>query len=149
MPYDDYTLTIEDVSKRLNKSVRTIHRYKDGGRLTFVVGTTQGNPLYFSSREVMALAKDLYPNLATQSAMPEPEFWDRVERVERLINILEGNPLLERFLKMAGEAANSDARSDLEDAIQALSHVEQRRIKLDNRELGQILIRLGNAMLKS
>ncbi|MFN3432039.1 MAG: helix-turn-helix domain-containing protein, partial [Candidatus Sericytochromatia bacterium] len=77
MDKQDFTLTIEDVSKRLNKSTRTIHRYKDTGKLSYIVGATQGNPLFFSRSEVDALTKELYPALATVNAPPvDPRFWD-------------------------------------------------------------------------
>src|SRR3989338_1334082 len=76
---DDYTLTIEEVSLRLNKSTRTIHRYKDSGRLSYRAGTTQGNPLLFSKAEVEALERELSPRASSSGPWADPRFWERME----------------------------------------------------------------------
>jgi hypothetical protein len=147
MTREDYTLTIEDASKRLNKSVRTIHRYKDSGRLSFVVGATQGNPLFFSRREVTELARELYPNLAPAANNGENEFWDRLERVERSVSLIERNPLLERLLMLAGGTMADAGQGELADALQQLADLEQRKEPVDSKVLGQLLVRLGHALL--
>jgi hypothetical protein len=79
-------LSIEEAAQRLNKSIRTIHRYKDAGRLTYVVGPSQGNPLYFSRVEVAALAQALYPR--TNAPVGDPQLEERLGRVERTLEAL-------------------------------------------------------------
>lgn len=117
MQENDYTLTLDDVSRRLNKSPRTIQRYKGGGRLTSVVAATQGNPLLFSRSEVEALAGELYPSLRPSEG--DPQFWDRLERLERLVNVLEENPLIERVLRL-GHVVPLEAMSpEIEEALRA------------------------------
>ena len=143
---NDYTLTIEEVSKRLNKSVRTVHRYKDNGKLSFRIGTTQGNPLFFSRSEVEALARELYPNLAPPPAMQDPAFWERLERVEKLLSLFERNPLLERLLTLSGGQTNPGGREEVEDALQRLVDLERAGQSVDRRELGEVLIRLGKSL---
>jgi hypothetical protein len=148
---DDYTLTIEDVSKRLNKSVRTIHRYKDSGRLSYVVGSTQGNPLFFSRGEVDELARELYPSLAVpaDSAPVDPRFWDRLDRLERLLSVLERNPLLDRVVSMARTMQTDAANQEFEEALQQLATLEQDGQQVDRHELGRALVRLGSALLNA
>lgn len=149
MAKDDYALSIEDVSKRLNKSVRTIHRYKDSGKLSFRVGTTQGNPLYFSKSEVESLARELYPNLAPQTPLSDPDFWDRLERVERLLSLFERNPLLERLLLLSNGAVSDESRLQIEQALKQLSDLHRSDPAIDRQELGRVLVRLGNNLLES
>lgn len=149
MARDDYTLTIDDVSKRLNKSTRTIHRYKDSGRLSFVVGATQGNPLFFSASEVDELAKALYPTLVPAQATPpvDPKFWDRLERLESLLAVLERNPLLDRVVSMAKGMQTDAANQEFEEALQQLAALEANGQHVDRQELGRVLVRLGSALL--
>lgn len=85
---DDHTLSIDEVARLLNKSIRTIHRYKDGGRLSFVVGTTQGNPIRFSRREVEKLALALRQQPIDEPADPDASLSERLERVERRLERL-------------------------------------------------------------
>lgn len=148
MAKDDYTLTIDEVSKRLNKSTRTIHRYKDSGRLSFVVGATQGNPLFFSRSEVDALARELYPTLVAAPEAPvDPRFWDRLERLESLLSVLERNPLLDRVVSMAQGMQTDAANHEFEDALQQLAALEGNGQHVDRHELGRVLVRLGSALL--
>ena len=150
MPRDDYSLTIEDASKRLNKSIRTIHRYKDAGRLSYVVGATQGNPLYFSRGEVEELAQELYPHLKPAAAgNAETDFWDRLERVERAVALIERNPLLERLLVLAGGHMPEDGRGEVAEALQQLAALEQSGQTADPQVLGALLVQLGNALIAS
>lgn len=149
MARDDYTLTIDDVSKRLNKSTRTIHRYKDSGRLSFVVGATQGNPLFFSASEVDDLARALYPTLVPAQGAPpvDPKFWDRLERLESLLSVLERNPLLDRVVSMAKGMQTDAANQEFEEALQQLAALEANGQHVDRQELGRVLVRLGSALL--
>jgi hypothetical protein len=145
----DFTLTIDDVSKRLNKSTRTIHRYKDTGKLSYVVGASQGNPLFFSRSEVEALAKELYPAMASVSAAPvDPRFWDRLEHLERLLAVLERNPLLDRVVTMARTLDGGGVTNqEFEEALQQLAALEANGQQVDRHELGRVLVRLGSALL--
>jgi hypothetical protein len=147
MTRDDFTLTIEDASKRLNKSVRTIHRYKDSGRLSFLVGATQGNPLFFSRQQVTELAHELYPNLAPAADAADSAFWGRLERVERSVALIERNPLLERLLMLAGGPTAQAGRGEMADALQQLADLESRKEPVDPKVLGELLVRLGTALL--
>jgi len=142
----DYVLPIEEVAKRLNKSVRTIHRYKDGGRLSFEFGETQGNPLLFSRKEVEQLREELYPNLAP-SPPGEDAFWGRLERVERLLGVLEANPLLERLVSGPVSDLEAPARAQVETALAELGAAPRGTASLSRRELGLMLVRLGQALL--
>jgi hypothetical protein len=148
---DDYTLTIEEVSRRLNKSTRTIHRYKDGGKLSFVMGTTQGNPLFFSRSEVEALALELYPAMQPATGVPaaDPKFWDRLDRLEKLLGVLERNPLLERVVSMARGLQDENANQEFEEALQQLAALEGSGNLVDRQELGRVLVRLGSALLNA
>jgi hypothetical protein len=148
---DDYVLTIEEVARRLNKSIRTVHRYKDNGRLTFQVGATQGNPLYFSRSEVEGLARELYPHLPVAAVAPDPMLWERLDRVERLLGVLESNPLLERLLAPTAhvDGNGSASRSDAEATLRELAGLERDGHPVDRHELGRILVRLGNTLLNS
>jgi hypothetical protein len=145
---DDYTLTIEEVSQRLNKSTRTIHRYKDNGRLTFVVGATQGNPLYFSRTEVEALAQALFPSLKPATEAGDPSFWSRLERLEKLLAVLEHNPLLDRVVSMA-RGLPGQANPEVEEALQQLASLEGAGGHVDRQALGRVLVRLGSALLNT
>jgi hypothetical protein len=147
MPRDDYTLSIEEVAKRLNKSVRTVHRYKDGGRLSFVTGATQGNPLFFSRSEVDELARELFPSLAQPAATADGQFWEKLDRMERLLAVLEQNPALEQALTTAG-APKPDQRHELELMIERLIRPGGSARRIDNRELGRLLVRLGNMLME-
>lgn len=150
MPKNDYALTIEEVSHRLNKSTRTIHRYKDSGRLTFVTGQTQGNPLFFSRDEVEALARELYPNLQPAvGAAVDPRFWDRLDRLERLLGVLERNPLLERVVTMSRGLQPESANQEFEEALQQLVALEEAGGQVDRHALGRALVRLGSSLLNS
>lgn len=148
---DDYTLGIDEVSKRLNKSVRTIHRYKDSGRLSFVVGPSQGNPLFFSRTEVEALARELLPNhnLGTSASDSgvDSRFRERLERVERLLARLEANPAFEQLLARTNDV--TPASGPRMDAMLAdLTRLEGESLGLDNKALGRLLIRLGSILLE-
>jgi hypothetical protein len=143
----DFTLTIEQVSKRLNKSVRTIHRYKNSGKLSFVIGETQGNPLYFSVSEVEALARELYPQLAPAAPAAEP-FWERLERIEQVLAMFQQNPLFERLLSASGAAGDTASRGHLVEALERLAAL-QRGEAVDRRELGTLLISVGNSLIAS
>ncbi|HEY9722901.1 MAG TPA: helix-turn-helix domain-containing protein [Oscillatoriaceae cyanobacterium] len=157
MDQNDYVMTIEQVSKRLNKSVRTIHRYKDSGKLTVVVGESQGNPLFFSESEVEALAHELYPNF--QPSMPE-NLGERLERVERVLSLLEGNPKFEKLSNSKSDSvaearhevrqalAQLKARQETREALRMLRAFE-RGEEVDSEALGQLLIRLGNQVLEA
>lgn len=148
MAQDDYTLTIEAVSKRLNKSTRTIHRYKDSQKLSYVVGTSQGNPLFFSRSEVEALARELYPAAAPAATDAEAPFWQRLERLERLLDVLERNPLLDQVVTMARSVqTDMAANKEFEDALQQLAELESARAPVDRVALGRTLVRLGSALL--
>lgn len=151
MANDDYTLTIEEVSRRLNKSTRTIHRYKDSGRLTFVVGASQGNPLFFSRGEVDALVRELYPNVQPVPEAPavDPRFWDRLERLEQLLSVLERNPLLDQVVSMARSLQDETANQEFEEALQQLAALEAQGKAVDRRDLGRVLVRLGSALLNA
>ena len=140
---NDYTLTVDEVSKRLNKSVRTIHRYKDSGKLTFVVGSTKGNPLLFSRSEVESLARTLYP-VPTSS---EADFQERLARVERLLALVEQNPLLEHLVNTTRETADRSTWILLAEVLQQLTETEPG--KFDRQALGMLLIQLGNSLLSS
>lgn len=142
MDRDDYVLTIEQVSKRLNKSVRTIHRYKDSGKLSFRVGETQGNPLFFSEHEVEALRGELYPHFAPTGA---DGLGERLERVERVLGVLERNPFFERVLAAQQPAIAEDDFDAARGALDALARGEA----IDREALGRLLIRLGNQLLDS
>jgi hypothetical protein len=145
---EDYTLSIDDAARRLNKSVRTIHRYKDGGRLSFITSTTQGNPLYFSRSEVEELARELFPNPSPAVSAGDSPFWDRLERVERLVAVLEHNPMLEQVLAIANTTAKSHQRDGLEDLLaQLVKPADAGTQPIDNKELGRLLVRLGNLLL--
>jgi exonuclease VII small subunit len=146
MAPDDFTLTVEEVSKRLNKSVRTVHRYKDAGRLSFRVGTTHGNPIYFSLREVEQLARELYPNMPAAAPPADPDFLAKLDKVERVLSLLEGNPALDLLLKQLANsgAAPEDALAELSRQVQA---IERAPAALDRKALGQLLIRLGQALV--
>ena len=147
MATDDYTLTIEEVSKRLSKSTRTIHRYKDSGRLSFRVGHTQGNPLFFSRAEVEALALELYPSLQPPPQAIDPLFWERLERLERLLGVLERNPLLDRIVTMARGLHGEKTSQEFEEALQQLAALEEKGTQVESQELGRVLVRLGSALL--
>jgi hypothetical protein len=145
---DDYTLSIEEVSKRLNKSIRTIHRYKDSGRLSFIVGTSQGNPLFFSRSEVDSLAYELYPNLAPAAVEPnvDPLFWDRLQRVERLLAIMEANPAFEQMLAQVDHGKPTQELR-IEETLSELLRLENGKQKVDNKALGQLLNKLSHLLL--
>lgn len=145
---DDYTLTIDEVSKRLNKSTRTIHRYKDSGKLTYVIGNSQGNPLFFSRTEVEELARELYPSLQP-TATPDPQFWNRLERLERLLGVLERNPLLDRVVSLARGLEGDVQNQEFEEALQQLAAMEAQGQDVDRHAFGRVLVRLGSAMLNS
>jgi hypothetical protein len=150
MKAQDYTLTIEDVSKRLNKSTRTIHRYKDSGRLSHVVGASQGNPLFFSRSEVDRLAHELYPSLAAPRPEAEAPFWQRLERLEKLLSVLERNPLLDQIASMARSVQTDMAVSkEFEDALAQLADLETTQAPVDRHALGRTLVRLGSALLNT
>lgn len=149
MGKDDFTLTIDDVARRLNKSVRTIHRYKDSGKLSHTVGAGQGNPLLFSRFEVDLLAQELSPRQVptdeTSSRRVDPQLWERMERVERLLQVLENNPFLEQMLTLAGAQAADNQRRELEELMQRLARTSSGN-RLDNKELGRLLVRLGSLL---
>jgi hypothetical protein len=151
MANDDYTLTIEEVSRRLNKSTRTIHRYKDAGRLGFVIGQSQGNPLFFSRSEVETLARELYPHAqpADNPQAVDPRFWDRLERLEQLLSVLERNPLLDQVVSMARSLQDETANQEFEEALQQLAALEAQGKAVDRRDLGRVLVRLGSALLNA
>lgn len=151
MANDDYTLTIEEVSRRLNKSTRTIHRYKDAGRLGFVIGQSQGNPLFFSRSEVETLARELYPHVppANDPQAVDPRFWDRLERLEQLLSVLERNPLLDQVVSMARSLQDETANQEFEEALQQLAALEAQGKAVDRHELGRVLVRLGSALLNA
>lgn len=149
MTQNDYALTIEEVSRRLNKSTRTIHRYKDSGRLSFVVGQTQGNPLFFSRSEVEKLARELYPMALTpEPTAVDPRFWDRLDRLEKLLGVLERNPLLDRVVTMARGLNEGEANQEFEEALQQLAALEANG-QVDRHQLGRVLVRLGSALLNT
>lgn len=147
---DDYLLTIEEVAKRLNKSIRTVHRYKDDGRLSYQVGTTQGNPLYFSRSEVDGLARELYPHLsaAGDGAGPDQALADRLERVERVLASLDRHPVLMRLLHLASAPDGTASAEELESALKDLASLRRDGQPVDRKELGQWLVRMGNNLLK-
>jgi hypothetical protein len=146
---NDFSLTIEEVSQRLNKSTRTIHRYKDSGKLAFVVGATQGNPLYFSRSEVETLARELYPSFKPASQAADPEFWHRLERLESLLTVLQTNPMLEKVVSMARSLPPEAQNAEIEDALQQLAALEADGRPASGHELGRALVRLGSALLNS
>lgn len=149
MARNDYTLTIADVSKRLNKSTRTIHRYKDTGRLSFVTGTTQGNPLFFSRSEIEELERELYPRLTTAGTLNDTQFWDRLARVEQFLGVLERNPLLERVAQLASGLEDEAASDEVSKALQQLAALTEQGAAADRTALGKVFIRLGNALLNA
>lgn len=145
----EYSMTIEEVAKRLNKSIRTIHRYKDSGRLTYQVGATQGNPLYFSPSEVEGLARELYPHLAEASESFDQGLAERLERVERLLANLEKHPVLLRLLQISNHPDGLATLSEIERVLQELAALRAEGQPVDRQELGGILVALGNRLLNS
>ncbi len=149
MARNDYTLTIAEVSKRLNKSTRTVHRYKDSGRLSHVIGTTQGNPLFFSQSEVEDLERELYPRLATAGALNDSQFWDRLARVEQVLGVLERNPLLDRVAQLASGLEDEAVSDEVSKALQQLATLTGHGADVDRTTLGKVFVRLGNALLNA
>lgn len=141
---NDYTFTVDEVRKRLNKSVRTIHRYKDSGKLSFQMGSTKGNPVLFSRSEVERLARDLLPSFP---ARDDAAFSQKLERVERLLGLFEQNPLLEHLVHMPTETPDRSTWALLASVLQELDGTGSG--KLDRKALGMILIQLGNALVSS
>jgi hypothetical protein len=148
MPKSDFTLTIDEVSQRLNKSTRTIHRYKNSGKLSFVVGTTQGNPLLFSRSEVEALARELYPNLVPEDGAVTAQLLDRLARVEQLLMRLERSPLLAALLLPSdGPVDEADApRGELAHAAIRVASHNHHGEPAERKRLGDVLIQLGSAL---
>lgn len=147
---DDHVLSIQEVCRRLNKSLRTVHRYKDSGRLTAVEGLGRGRPLRFSVSEVEALAAELSAK-APPSATPERDeaFWGRVERLERVLGVLEQNPLLEAALGQVPATPAQEATPQLAELIQLLAAASAEQGPAARRQLGQLLIRLGELLARS
>lgn len=145
---DDFVLTIEEVAKRLNKSIRTVHRYKDNGRLHFQVGATQGNPLYFSRSEVEGLARELYPHMAATNG-GDPLLTERLDRVERMLSALGSNSLLDRLLGSASQSDGNGWHADVNGTLEELAKLEKSGQGVDRHELGRLLVRLGNNLLNS
>lgn len=142
---NDYTLTVDEASKRLNKSIRTIHRYKNSGRLSHRVGSTQGNPILLSCSEVEQLARELFPSAA--GSREDAAFWERLERVEHTLALVEQNPLLERLIRFQAEVPDRPTLSLLAEIMQQLEGAQPGQ--LDRRALGKILVQLGNTLLSS
>lgn len=137
----DYALTIEEVSRRLNKSIRTIHRYKTQGRLSCIMGSSQGSPLFFSRTEVEEFAKQLDP----REKNADPLFWERLDRLEKLLNLAEQNPLLDRIL--SNPALDPKVRGAFREVLQALEAAESSNDGFDSHAFGLKLIGLGKSLL--
>ena len=142
---EDYTLTIEEVSRRLNKSTRTIHRYKDNGRLSHRAGTTQGNPLLFSRAEVEALERELLPRPTSPIPWADPDFFERISRMEQVLAVLDRNPLLMQVAGLVNDA-DFDADDEVVEALHHLTLLKGKGAALKRQELGDALLRLGRAL---
>lgn len=140
---NDYTLTIQEVSQRLNKSVRTIHRYKDSGKLSFQIGATKGNPVLFCRSEVERLARELLPSVEAQD---DAAFLEKLERVERTLRLVEQNPMLERLVHLSSETPDRSTWALFANVLQELDGTDGH---LDRKTLGMLLIQLGNALVSS
>lgn len=144
--HHDYSLTIAQVSQRLNKSIRTIHRYKDSGRLSYRVGTTQGNPLYFSKSEVEKLAAELYPHLENGNGDGAAD----PARQARLARAMQAIALYDRLTFAPDGNGNGDGHHDgeqrLSQEFREMLQAELDGKPIDHETFGDALIKLGKRM---
>lgn len=141
---DDHVLSIQEVCRRLNKSLRTVHRYKESGRLSTVEGLGRGRPLRFSVSEVDALARELTAQ-APPPVAGEEAFWERLDRLERVLDVLTRNPLLETAL---GQVPAREG-PQLEELMHLVSAASTAQDPEGRRQLGRLLIRLGELLARS
>jgi uncharacterized protein YjgD (DUF1641 family) len=79
----------------------------------------------------------------------DPRFWDRLERLENLLSVLERNPLLDQVVSMARSLQDETANQEFEEALQQLAALEAQGKAVDRHDLGRVLVRLGSALLNA